>query len=100
MAVGTDGSLQLDGAGHASVFEREVGIFGVWEGAAGIQKGRVHEVTDGSSLTFEQSLKPPRFEVMPVFCHCHSVTDSILQYIRALGELIFRVNVAAEHNVV
>lgn len=40
MAVGADGSLQLDGSRHTPVLKREVWklLFGVWEGAAGIQE--------------------------------------------------------------
>lgn len=45
VAVGADWSFQLDGSGHAAIFKRQFGIslFGVWKGAAGIQKVHVHK---------------------------------------------------------
>lgn len=62
MAVGADGSFQLDGAGHASVLKGEVGIllFGVWKGAAGTQKVCVNEDRERASLPVpvEQLQKP------------------------------------------
>lgn len=69
MAMSTDGSFQLDGASHASIFKREVGIllFGVWKGAAGIQKICVHEDKASPQLVFTLSLMSDHVKPLEVY---------------------------------